>query len=87
MSGIPPGNNLRSRLPGMLVKNVCILCWGMSGSAGDELPESTRDKLPAGEMDSTFLGKLLDWTFPGKFLICTGEVAPLNALYTAGEQS
>ena len=34
MFGIPPGNNLRSRLPGMLVRNVCILhlrnveiCW------------------------------------------------------------
>ena len=33
MSGIPTGNNLRSRLPGMLVKSVRILlgnveiCW------------------------------------------------------------
>ena len=26
MYGIPPGNNLRSRLPGTLVKNVEI-CW------------------------------------------------------------
>ena len=28
MSGIPPGNNLRSRLPGMLVKNVCRIMLG-----------------------------------------------------------
>ena len=31
-----------------------------------------------GEIDSTLLGKLLD---------CTGEVAPLGCLYSAGEQS
>ena len=30
----PPGNNLRSRLSGMLVKNVRILCWGILRSAG-----------------------------------------------------
>ena len=33
MSGIPSGNNLRSRLSGMLVKNIRILRWGMLGSA------------------------------------------------------
>ena len=60
-----------------------------SYSVGDKLPESTGDKLPAGEMDSTFLGKLfrLDWTLLGKFFRYTGEVAPLNVRYTAGEQS
>ena len=41
-------------------------------SAGDKLPGST------GEIDSTLLGKLLD---------CTGEMAPLGCLYSAGEQS
>ena len=50
-------------------------------SAGDNLPESTGDKLPesigdklpksTGEDDSTLLGKFLD---------CTGEVAPLGCL-------
>ena len=30
-------------------------------------PYFAGDKLPAGEMDSTFLGKLLDWTLLGKF--------------------
>ena len=30
-----PGNNLRSRLPGMLVRNVCILRWGILRFAGD----------------------------------------------------
>ena len=36
-------------------------------SAGDKLPESTGDKLPEStrEIDSAFLGKLLD---------CTGEI-------------
>ena len=39
MSGIPPGNNLRSRLSGMLVRNVCILRWGILRSSGDtQLP-------------------------------------------------
>ena len=49
-------------------------------STGDQLPDSTGDKLPesTGEIDSTLLGKLLD---------CTGEVAPLGCLYSAGEQS
>ena len=42
-----------------------------SCSAGDKLSESTGDKLPTGEINSTFLGKLLD---------CTGEVAPLGCL-------
>ena len=41
MFGIPPGNNLRSRLPGMLVRNVCALRWGMLRSAGDN-PTSLR---------------------------------------------
>ena len=41
MSGIPSGNNLRSRLPGMLVKNVCILRWGVLRSSGDN-PTSLR---------------------------------------------
>ena len=30
--GIPPGNNLKSRLSGMLVKTVC--CWGRLRPAG-----------------------------------------------------
>ena len=47
-------------------------------SAGDKIPESTGDKLPTGGIDSTLLGKLLN---------CTGEVAPLVCLYSAGEQS
>ena len=49
-------------------------------SAGDKLPGSTGDKLPesTGEIGSTLLGKLLD---------CTGEVAPLGCLDSAGEQS
>ena len=51
-----------------------------SCSAGRKFPESTGDKLPAGEIDSTFLGKLLDWTLLGKFLRYTGEVAPLERL-------
>ena len=41
MFGIPPGNNLRSRLSGMLVKNVCILRWGMLRSSGNN-PTSLR---------------------------------------------
>ena len=43
----------------------------LSYSAEDKLSESTGDKLPesTGEMDSTLLGKLLDYT---------GEVAPLG---------
>ena len=41
-------------------------------SAGDKLPESTR------EIDSTLLGILLN---------CIGEVDPLDVLYSAGEQS
>ena len=46
-------------------------------SAGDTLPESTGDKLPesTGEIDSTFLGKFLD---------CTGEVAPLGVCIPPG---
>ena len=32
-----------------------------SCSAGDKLPESTGDKLPAGEMDSNFLGEILNY--------------------------
>ena len=41
MSGIPPGNNLRSRLSGMLVRNVCILYWGMLRfSGGIQLPRT-----------------------------------------------
>ena len=51
---------------------------------GGKLPESTGDKLPAGEMDSAFLGRLLEWTFLGKFLICTGKVAPLNVRIPPG---
>ena len=43
--------------------------------AGDKLPESTGDKLPAGEMDSTFLGRLLG---------CTGEVTPLDVRIPPG---
>ena len=35
MSGIPPGNNLRSILSGMIVRNVCVLHWGMLRSSGD----------------------------------------------------
>ena len=39
MSDIPPGNNLISRLSGMLVGNVCILRWGILRSSGDtQLP-------------------------------------------------
>ena len=38
---IPPGNNLRSRFPGMLVRNVCILRWGMLRSSGNN-PTSLR---------------------------------------------
>ena len=43
----------------------------------DEFPESTGDKLPesTGEMDSTLLGKLLDYT---------GEVAPLGVCIPPG---
>ena len=41
LSGIPPGNNLRSRLLGMLVRNVCVLHWGMLRSSGDN-PTSLR---------------------------------------------
>ena len=41
-------------------------------SAGDKLPEST------GEVFQ------LSW---GNFLDCTGEMAPLGCLYSAGEQS
>ena len=54
MSDIPPGNNLRSRLPGMLVKNVRILLGGMFEiccfvvSAGDEDCKNE----PVGEDDS-----------------------------------
>ena len=46
-------------------------------SVGDELPESTGDKLPTGDIDSTLLGKL--WTALGSgFTGC---------LYSSGEQS
>ena len=49
-----------------------------SCSVGDKLSESTGDKLPTGEIDSTLLGRLfgLYW-----------GVAPLGCLYSAGEQS
>ena len=37
--GIPPRNNLRSRLPGMFVDEMPILHWGMLISSGDtQLP-------------------------------------------------
>ena len=41
VSGIPSGNNLRSRLPRMLVRNACVLRWGMLRSSGDN-PTSLR---------------------------------------------
>ena len=41
MSGIPQGNNLRSRLPGMLARNVCVHRWGMLRTSGDN-PTSLR---------------------------------------------
>ena len=57
-------------------------------SAGDKLLESTGDKLPAGEMDSSFLGKLLDWTLLGKiFFEMNWGSGYTVCLYTAGEQS
>ena len=46
-------------------------------SAGDQLPESTREELPTGEIDSTFLGGL--WTVLGN--------GSTGCLYSAGEQS
>ena len=63
MSGIPPGNNLRSRLPGMLVKNVCILpgnieiCWRIPNF----LKVDNIALLLLGESALTCWGKL-DWT-------------------------
>ena len=51
-----------------------------SCSAGDKLPESTGDKLPesTGEIDSTLLGKLLNFT---------GEWLHWDVWCSAGEQS
>ena len=72
----------------MAEDNPVRLWWGIafeygrgemrSYSAGGKLPESTGDKLPAGEMIQTFLGKLLrlDW-----------GSAPLVVRYSVGAQS
>ena len=38
MSGTPSGNNLRSRLPGMLVRNVCIPLGNVEIFGGYPLP-------------------------------------------------
>ena len=49
-------------------------------STSDKLPESTGDKLP----ESTGEMVQLSW---GELSKCTGEVAPLGCLDSAGEQS
>ena len=46
-----------------------------SYSAGGKLPESTGDKLPTREIDSTFLGKPLN---------CIGGMAPLGVCIPPG---
>ena len=67
----------RTIFPWQLAEDNPVIPWwgnnlpnkagGRSYYAGGKLPESTGDKLPAGDMDSTFLGKFLDWTLLGKF--------------------
>ena len=56
---------------------------------GDKLPEFTGDKLTAGEMIQLSWGNLQTGLSWGNFFFerYTGEVAPLNVWYTAGEQS
>ena len=49
----------------------------------DKLPESTGDKLTAGEMIPTFLGEL-DWTLLGKFELYRGNDSIECLIYLRG---